>query len=36
MEYHKRASEILGELVPVINSIQAEQEESYRKGRDLS
>jgi len=34
LEYHKKAYEILQELAPVIESLQVEQEASYRKSRD--
>ncbi|XWW95025.1 hypothetical protein V2A60_002975 [Cordyceps javanica] len=34
IEYHKKASEILGELAPIIAQLQTEQEANYRKGRE--
>ncbi|PQK18099.1 hypothetical protein BB8028_0011g00280 [Beauveria bassiana] len=34
IEYHKKASEILGELAPIIAQLQTEQEANYRKSRE--
>ncbi|OJJ58474.1 hypothetical protein ASPSYDRAFT_949153 [Aspergillus sydowii CBS 593.65] len=34
LEYHKRSYEILSELAPVVDSLQVEQESSYRKSRE--
>ncbi|KAL4870039.1 hypothetical protein BDV12DRAFT_166939 [Aspergillus spectabilis] len=34
LEYHKRSYEILSELAPVVDSLQVEQEASYRKSRE--
>ncbi|KAG6988986.1 protein PNS1 [Physcia stellaris] len=34
LEFHKKAYEILGELAPVIDDLQVEQEASYRKSRE--
>ncbi|KAI9795102.1 MAG: hypothetical protein M1816_000124 [Peltula sp. TS41687] len=34
MEYHKKAYEILAELAPEVDSLQVEQEASYRKHRE--
>ncbi|XXG94365.1 hypothetical protein Hte_000619 [Hypoxylon texense] len=34
LEYHKKAAEILSELVPVIEGLQVEQEANYRKSRE--
>merc|ERR1712000_640809 len=34
IEYHKKAAEVLQELAPVIESLQTEQEASYRKSRE--
>lgn len=34
MEYHKKAYEILSELAPAIDTLQVEQEASYRKNRE--
>ena len=34
LEYHKKAYEILSELAPVVDSLQVEQEASYRKSRE--
>lgn len=34
IEYHKKASEILGELAPIITQLQTEQEANYRKSRE--
>ncbi|CAI4216979.1 unnamed protein product [Parascedosporium putredinis] len=33
-EFHKKAFEILNELVPIIDSLQVEQETTYRQSRD--
>lgn len=33
-EYHKKAFEILSELAPIIDSLQVEQETSYRQSRE--
>ncbi|KZM20558.1 hypothetical protein ST47_g8310 [Ascochyta rabiei] len=34
LEYHKKAYEILAELVPIIEQLQVEQEAGYRKARE--
>ncbi|KAI0193295.1 BAR domain-containing family protein [Xylaria flabelliformis] len=34
VEYHKKAYEILNELAPVIEGLQLQQEENYRKSRE--
>jgi hypothetical protein len=34
IEYHKKASEVLSELAPIIENLQTEQEATYRKSRD--
>ncbi|KAJ4165364.1 hypothetical protein LMH87_006998 [Akanthomyces muscarius] len=34
IEYHKKASEILSELAPMIEQLQTEQEANYRKSRE--
>ncbi|KAL3468959.1 BAR domain-containing family protein [Aspergillus californicus] len=34
LEYHKRSYEILSELAPVVDSLQVEQEASYRRSRE--
>ncbi|KAL4979969.1 BAR domain-containing family protein [Aspergillus desertorum] len=34
LEYHKRSYEILSELAPIVDSLQVEQEASYRKSRE--
>ncbi|KAI1465899.1 BAR domain-containing protein [Daldinia caldariorum] len=34
LEYHKKATEILSELAPVIEGLQVEQEANYRKSRE--
>ncbi|KAL6717224.1 BAR domain-containing protein [Lecanora helva] len=34
LEYHKKAYEILGELAPIVDGLQVEQEASYRKSRE--
>ncbi|KAJ8127280.1 hypothetical protein O1611_g6358 [Lasiodiplodia mahajangana] len=34
VEYHKKAYEILNELAPVIENLQLQQEENYRKSRE--
>ncbi|KAL7805507.1 Bin/amphiphysin/Rvs domain for vesicular trafficking domain-containing protein [Trichoderma gracile] len=36
MEYHKKAYEILSELAPVLETLQTEQEASYRRNRDMA
>ncbi|KHN97866.1 acetylglutamate synthase [Metarhizium album ARSEF 1941] len=34
IEYHKKASEVLSELAPIVDGLQTEQEASYRKSRE--
>jgi uncharacterized membrane protein YcgQ (UPF0703/DUF1980 family) len=34
IEYHKKAYEVLSELAPVVESLQTEQEATYRKSRE--
>ncbi|KAJ3478414.1 hypothetical protein NLG97_g8587 [Lecanicillium saksenae] len=34
IEYHKKASEILAELAPIVEQLQTEQEANYRKSRE--
>ncbi|PNP47203.1 hypothetical protein TGAMA5MH_01018 [Trichoderma gamsii] len=36
MEYHKKAYEVLSELAPVLETLQTEQEASYRRNRDMA
>ncbi|TQS32865.1 hypothetical protein Golomagni_06807, partial [Golovinomyces magnicellulatus] len=36
IEYHKKAAEILGELAPLVEGLQTEQEATYRKSREES
>ncbi|KAK1244736.1 hypothetical protein MKX08_004365 [Trichoderma sp. CBMAI-0020] len=36
MEYHKKAYEVLSELAPVLETLQTEQETSYRRNRDTA